>query len=130
MTKQKYRDLGGVLAHRRYDTKSMHHASLYSSGAKARQHRPRPRFAEATGREVSLQYRQKRIHARICKVNSIPTKMGQTSSANKLAEFQKPKPSLDLPRCTNPVHGEISAGCLQQAKKKAGKPIRSSFLAG
>ena len=46
MTKQKYRDLGGVLAHRRYDTKSMHHASLYSSGAKARQHSSMPSYAE------------------------------------------------------------------------------------
>ena len=37
MGRQRYRDLGGVLARRNYDTKSIHHRFLYTTALKSRQ---------------------------------------------------------------------------------------------
>ena len=54
MTKQRHRDLGGVLARRNYDTKSMHHASLYASGAKAAQHRSTSSYTEVLKKLQSM----------------------------------------------------------------------------
>ncbi len=46
MSKQRHRDLGGVLARRSYDTRSMHYGSLYGSGAKAERFRSSASYVE------------------------------------------------------------------------------------
>ena len=46
MTKQRHRDLGGVLARRSYDTKSMHHGSLYRSGGKSERFRSKSSYTQ------------------------------------------------------------------------------------
>ena len=45
MSRQRYRDLGGVLARRNYDTKSMHHRFLYRTDLKSRQFRSSVSYA-------------------------------------------------------------------------------------
>jgi len=44
MSKQRFRDLGGVLAIRDYDTKSMHYGALHSSSAKADRFKGTPTY--------------------------------------------------------------------------------------
>ena len=46
MGKQRYRDLGGVLARRGYDTKSIHHRFLYGTNLKSRQFRSSVSYAD------------------------------------------------------------------------------------
>ena len=46
MGKQRYRDLGGVLARRDYDTKSMHHRFLYGTDPKSKQFKAAVSYAE------------------------------------------------------------------------------------
>ena len=46
MSKQRFRDLGGVLAVRDYDTKSMHHGSLYGKSVKAVRFKCTPSYAK------------------------------------------------------------------------------------
>jgi len=46
VTKQRHRDLGGVLARRSYDTTSMHHGSLYASSAKAERFKSSASYTE------------------------------------------------------------------------------------
>ncbi len=46
MSKQRHRDLGGVLARLSYDTRPMHHGSLYSNSVKSIRFKCTPSYAE------------------------------------------------------------------------------------